>query len=51
MSKRRKNDENKTKYVIVGGGIAAISCLRELSSLVVTESVTLITASSVFKEV
>ena len=57
MSKRIKKERTSKrnlsiKYVIIGGGIAAVSCLRELTSLVsIDDDIMLVTSSSTLKEV
>lgn len=37
-------------YVVIGGGIAGVSCARELSRLAPSAAITLVTASSQLKE-
>lgn len=64
LPKRKKRDDTGTtktcaearklfsqSYVVIGGGIAGVSCAQELARLIPHGSVTLISATEVLKEV
>ena len=51
LSDPKKDQQNKSTHVIVGGGIAGVSCAEMLSVLCPNESILLISASPTIKAV